>query len=91
MVLGLGQELVRFDRVALTFPGISGRRAVEVLRRLDDFTAKAEAVADKVAAADDRTAEAISPLFGETFGTLYDLSTVAILCLAARLTASLNR
>ena len=35
MVLGLGQELVRFDRVALTFPGISGRRAVEVLRRLD--------------------------------------------------------
>jgi len=35
VVLGLGQELVRFDRVALTFPGISGRRAVEVLRRLD--------------------------------------------------------
>jgi hypothetical protein len=27
-------------------------------------------------------AEAISPLFGETFGTIYDLSTVAILCLA---------
>jgi hypothetical protein len=31
---------------------------------------------------DDRKADSISPLFGETFGTLYDLSTVAILCLA---------
>jgi hypothetical protein len=31
---------------------------------------------------DGRTADAISPLFGETFGSLYDLSTVAILCLA---------
>jgi hypothetical protein len=27
-------------------------------------------------------AEEISPLFGETFGTIYDLSTAAILCLA---------
>jgi len=31
----LGQELVRFDEVALIFPGVSGRRAVEVLRQLD--------------------------------------------------------
>ena len=30
-----GQEFVRFDEVALTFPGVSGRRAVEVLRQLD--------------------------------------------------------
>src|SRR5215471_12429361 len=30
-----GQQLVRFDEVALTFPGISGRRAVEVLHQLD--------------------------------------------------------
>jgi hypothetical protein len=31
---------------------------------------------------DGRSAGAISPLFGEAFGTVYDLSTVAILCLA---------
>jgi len=30
-----GQELVRFDRVALTFPGGSGRSPVEVIRELD--------------------------------------------------------
>jgi NitT/TauT family transport system ATP-binding protein len=30
-----GQELVRFDRVMLTFPGGSGRRPVEVIRELD--------------------------------------------------------
>jgi NitT/TauT family transport system ATP-binding protein len=35
VVVGSGQELVRFDEVALTFPSASGRRAVEVLRRLD--------------------------------------------------------
>jgi ABC-type nitrate/sulfonate/bicarbonate transport system ATPase subunit len=35
VVVGSGQELVRFDAVALTFPAVSGRRAVEVLRRLD--------------------------------------------------------
>jgi NitT/TauT family transport system ATP-binding protein len=31
----LRPELVRFDRVALTFPGGSGRRPVEVIRQLD--------------------------------------------------------
>jgi NitT/TauT family transport system ATP-binding protein len=30
-----GEDLVRFDAVALTFPGGSGRCAVEVIRRLD--------------------------------------------------------
>jgi NitT/TauT family transport system ATP-binding protein len=35
VVLGLGRELVRFDRVALTFPGGSGRDPVEVIRELD--------------------------------------------------------
>ena len=35
MAVELGQELVRFDEVALIFPGVSGRRAVEVLRQLD--------------------------------------------------------
>ena len=30
-----GQELVRFDRVALTFPGGSGRSPVEVIRELN--------------------------------------------------------
>src|SRR5215472_13323481 len=29
------QELVRFDRVSLTFPGGSGRDPVEVIRELD--------------------------------------------------------
>jgi NitT/TauT family transport system ATP-binding protein len=33
--VGSAQELARFDAVALTFPGGSGRHAVEVLRRLD--------------------------------------------------------
>jgi len=32
--------------------------------------------------ADGSEGEAVSPLFGETFGTMYDLSAVAILCLA---------
>jgi len=32
---GSGQELVRFDQVALTFPGGSGRSPVEVIRELD--------------------------------------------------------
>src|SRR6516164_10239714 len=32
---GSGQELVRFDRVALTFPGGAGRSPVEVIRELD--------------------------------------------------------
>jgi NitT/TauT family transport system ATP-binding protein len=35
VAVGSAQELARFDAVALTFPGGSGRRAVEVLRRLD--------------------------------------------------------
>ncbi|MBV8936840.1 MAG: ATP-binding cassette domain-containing protein [Alphaproteobacteria bacterium] len=30
-----GQELVRFDRVTLTFPGVNGRPAIEVIRQLD--------------------------------------------------------
>jgi NitT/TauT family transport system ATP-binding protein len=30
-----GKDLVRFDRVALTFPGGAGRSAVEVIRQLD--------------------------------------------------------
>jgi hypothetical protein len=43
--------------------------------------------ADGQRLADGRSAEEISPLFGETFGTIYDLSTVAILCLAGASTA----
>jgi NitT/TauT family transport system ATP-binding protein len=35
VVIGSGQELVRFDGVALTFPGGPGRRATEVIRQLD--------------------------------------------------------
>jgi len=40
-----GTELVRFDDVALTFPGASGRAPVEVLRQLDLAVASGEFVA----------------------------------------------
>ena len=45
MAVELGQELVRFDEVALIFPGVSGRRAVEVLRQLDLSIGASEFVA----------------------------------------------
>ena len=41
----LGEQLVRFDRVALTFPGGAGRRSVEVVRELDLHVQAGEFVA----------------------------------------------
>jgi NitT/TauT family transport system ATP-binding protein len=40
-----GEDLVRFDRVALTFPGGSGRRPLEVIRELDLHVRAGEFVA----------------------------------------------
>ena len=40
-----GEQLVRFDRVALTFPGGAGRRPVEVIRALDLHVQAGEFVA----------------------------------------------